>query len=120
MKSILSILFISGLFIFSCKKEKAEEPVIIPVVTTVSFASDVLPIFIQSCGTGNNCHGDPSAADGKIYETYAGAIAVPDATTLGSIKHEPGFSPMPRRFPQLTAEQVGTIEAWINGGKKND
>ncbi len=119
MKKVLSVLFVLGLVVFSCKKDKAEEP-IPTTTTTVSFATDVQPIFQQSCGTGGSCHGSSSGADGKVYETFAGASAVPDATTLGAIKHTAGFKPMPQGLGQLSSANISIIESWINGGKKND
>jgi cytochrome c5 len=119
MKKVISILFISGLVVFSCKKEKAEEPTT-TLTTTVSFATDVQPIFQQSCGTGGSCHGTSSGADGKVYETHAGATAVPDGTTLGEIKHTAGFKPMPQGGTQLSSDKISKIESWISGGKKND
>lgn len=34
----------------------------------VSFKTDVLPIFRNSCGVGGaTCHGDPAASQGKLY-----------------------------------------------------
>lgn len=115
-----SILLFSSIVVFSCSKEKAEEPTPTTPSATVLFATEVLPIFQQSCGTGGTCHGSSSAADGKVYETHAGASAVPDAITLGAIKHQSGFSPMPQNLSQLSSDKIAKIEAWINGGKKND
>lgn len=121
MKTIVSSILLLSLVTFSCKKEKSDDPEEeTPVVEAVKFAADVQPIFQQSCGTGGSCHGVSSGADGKIYETHAGASSVPDSQTLGSIKHSPGFKNMPQGGTQLSATKIAKIEAWINGGKKND
>lgn len=120
MKKNLLFALAALVFVFACAKEKAEEPTTTPTTTVVSFSADVQPIFQQSCGTGGSCHGSSSADDGKVYETHAGASAVPDAITLGAIKHESGFSPMPKNLIQLSSDKIAKIEAWINGGKKND
>lgn len=120
MKKILFLFALSIFVIISCKKEKAEEPKVTPTPTSVSFAADVKPIFQASCGTGGVCHGTTNGADGKIYETHAGASAVPDATTKGAINHTAGFKAMPQGGSKLSSEKIGKIEAWINGGKKND
>jgi len=121
MKTILSSILLITLVTFSCKKEKSEDrEEDTPVVEAVKFAADVQPIFQQSCGTGGTCHGSSNGADGKIYETHAGASSVPDSQTLGSIKHSPGFKNMPQVGSQLSASKIAKIEAWINGGKLND
>lgn len=121
MKKIVIITSISALALFSCKKDKSEEPKE-PEPTPVSakFAADVKPIFQQSCGTGGSCHGSSNMADGKVFETHAGASAVPNSTILGSIKHESGFSNMPKSSAKLSDNKIAIIEAWINGGKLND
>lgn len=121
MKTIITSACLLTFILFSCKKEKAEDPEEpTPTIEAVKFAADVQPIFQQSCGTGGSCHGSSNGADGKIYETHAGASAVPDSQTLGSIKHSPGFKNMPQGGAQLSATKIATIEAWINGGKLND
>jgi len=118
MKKIISILFVSALLVFSCKKEKAEEPKE-NVNQVVKFSTDIKPIFDQNCAF-NGCHSTSTAADGKVYETHAGASAVPDATTLGSIKHTAGFKQMPQGGTQLSSDKIAKIESWITSGKKND
>ena len=121
MKTIITSAFLLTFIIFSCKKDKAEDPETeTPVVGTVKFAADIQPIFQQSCGTGGSCHGSSNGADGKIYETHAGASAVPDSKTLGSIKHTAGFKSMPQGGAQLSSTKIAQIEAWIDGGKLND
>lgn len=121
MKKVISILFISVLVVFSCKKEKAEEPTTpTPTPLVVSFATDVQPIFAASCGTGNTCHGTSSAANNKVYETHTGAEAVSGAKTKGAINHSSGFDAMPKNSSKLSSTNIEIIEAWIDGGMLND
>lgn len=119
MKYIFGVL-LSGVILFSCNKEDETDPVVEPTPTTVSFATDIQPIFQQSCGTGGSCHGATHAADGKIFETHAGASAVPSSTLMGSIKHESGFNNMPKNGTKLSDEKIAKIQSWIDGGKLND
>ena len=122
MKKIIIIMVsITAIVLFSCKKDKADEPVT-PEPTPVSFkfAADVQPIFQQSCGTGGSCHGSGNMSDGKVFETHAGASAVPNSIIMGSIKHESGFSNMPKSGTKLTDTKIAIIQAWIDGGKLND
>ena len=121
MKKIIIIMIsISAIVLFSCKKEKSEEPVVTPVPVSVKFAVDVQPIFQQSCGTGGSCHGSGNMSDGKVFETHAGASAVPNSIIMGSIKHESGFSNMPKSGTKLTDTKIAIIQAWIDGGKLNE
>jgi len=121
MKKIIIIISITAIALFSCKKDKADEPVTPePTPVSVKFAADVQPIFQQSCGTGGSCHGISHRGDGKVFETHAGASAVPNSTILGSIKHESGFSNMPKSSAKLADTKIAIIQAWIDGGKLND
>lgn len=106
--------------LFSCSKEKSEEPDTTPAPVSAKFATDVQPIFQQSCGTGGTCHGSGNAADGKIYETHAGASDVNGARTKGAINHTPGFDEMPKNLSKLSDSKIAIIEAWIDGGMLND
>jgi len=119
MKYIIGVL-LSGIILFSCNKEDETDPEVEPVPTAISFATDVQPIFQQSCGTGGSCHGATHAADGKIFETHAGASAVPGTTIKGSVNHDSGFSNMPKSGTKLTDAKIAKIQAWIDGGKLND
>lgn len=115
MKHIVVIL-ISGVFLFSCKKDQdivPEKNVMPAPVATVSFATDVQPIFNTTCN-GSYCHGGGS--DGKYFGTYAQIIAVPGATVIGAINHNTGFEPMPKSAAKLTQGKIDTITAWINEG----
>ena len=123
MKKTILFSAIAAIALLSCTKEEAEEPAdVTPEPTPISFkfAADVQPIFVANCGTGGSCHGTGSASDGKIYETHAGASAVPGTTTVGAIKHSNGFSNMPRSAAKMSDDKIAIIEAWVNGGMLND
>ena len=122
MKKIFFIATTATLVLFACKKETAAEPepTPTPTPTAVSFATDVQPIFHANCGTGNFCHSTTNAANGKVYETHAGASAVSAARTKGAINHDAGIKNMPQGGAKLSADKISKIEAWIDGGMKND
>ena len=120
MKSIITLTALAALIVFSCTKEKSEEPDTTPDVVSAKFAADVQPIFHQSCGTGNTCHSTTNAAAGRVYETHAGASAVSGAKTKGAINHSSGFDAMPKNLSKLSDEKIAIIEAWIDGGMLND
>ena len=99
----------------------------------VTYAKDIKPIFDKSCVS---CHGaekqkaklrlDSLAAtlkggeDGKVIEpgNSAKSMLVHNVARVGD---EDKWMPPPdnkAKIPQLTAEQVGLIRAWIDQGAK--
>lgn len=128
MKSLIIISSVFVLFL-SCKKDKSNE-VIEDVITpgvltycdtvTVSFSSQIQPIFIQSCAT-SGCHNDAVSASGYTLETHS---QISDANTidrvLKTIKHESGASPMPKFQQKLNDSLIQQIECWISQGKLNN
>lgn len=114
------LLFTIGLT-FSCKKDKADDPEVIPPATcpTISFATDVLPIFQSSCAF-SGCHSTASASDGIRLSNYAEANAVDTNRLLGAIKHTAGFDNMPQGAPKLEASKIQKIECWIRQGRQNN
>ena len=108
------------LFLISCNKETDTDPEVTPEPTTtatVSFTTDVQPIFNTTCN-GSYCHG--GGADGKTFGTHAEITAVPSATVLGAINHSTGFEAMPKSQPKLSQGKIDTITTWINEGSLNN
>jgi hypothetical protein len=70
------------------------------------------------------CHKNSNAASlgGNIsLEGYDKVkIYVNNGQLLGSIKHSPGFSQMPKSSGKLSACQIAVIENWINAGAPNN
>ena len=122
MKKIIIAVSAIAFLTFACTKEEAEEEetTTTPTPTAVLFATDVLPIFHASCGTGSTCHSTSNHANGKVYETHAGASSVPGATTKGAINHSAGFHKMPQVGAKLSTANIQIIETWIDDGMKND
>ncbi|MGO9835328.1 MAG: hypothetical protein ACLP1X_14035 [Polyangiaceae bacterium] len=64
---------------------------------TVSFESDVLPIFEKNCGIGNTCHGGDPATAISLRGVFLGCV--PDASASCKVTGDPG--------PQVYAGLVG-------------
>jgi len=112
------VILLSGILLSSCNKETETDPVVEPTPTpTMSFSTDVQPIFNTTCN-GSYCHG--GGADGKTFGTHAEITAVPSATVIGAINHSSGFEPMPKSQAKLSQEKIDTITAWINEGSLNN
>ncbi len=123
MNTFNRLLFIFSLCltIFSCTKEKAtekitQEPDNCP---TILFATEVLPVFQNSCSF-SGCHSSASSADGIALSTHSEVIAVNEQRLLNSIRHEGTESPMPQGGGKLSQDDIDKIACWIANGKPNN
>ena len=89
--------------------------------TNVTFSNQVTSILGNRC---LSCHSNSTAAafGGNIrLEDYADVKArADDQRLLGSINHDPGYSPMPMGSSKLDGCSLSTIRAWINAGAPNN
>lgn len=113
----LLILAALALGLGGCYYDVEEElyPNQAPCVTTdMSYLNDVVPILDAQC---NSCHSTANAFGGVILDNYARVKQhVDNSTLLGVIRHEAGFSPMPKGAPKLLDCDIAKIEAWVNAG----
>lgn len=117
MKNLIYLSFI--LFVFSCKKEKAEEPTPKTSITYVKFSTEVMPILQTANCNNGYCHGS-GAVRGIAFGNHAEVSAIPSSKLLGAIKHEAGYDTMPRFKAKLSNEEITLIEKWVNEGKKDN
>jgi len=115
----------------SCTKDKTSADLCTGCSTTVSFNTDIIPIFQASCAI-SGCHDatthaaavvlDSADAYTRITEPGTGYVIAGNAnaslffTTLNS----PGVNGMPKGLPPLPPCQVEAIECWINQGALNN
>ncbi len=93
------------------------DPIDNPTDTTsakTTYTADAKLIFDGSCAF-SGCHASGSGvgslatyADAKTY-TESGRV-------IGAIKHESGFSNMPKNSNKLSDAKIATIEKWITDG----
>jgi mono/diheme cytochrome c family protein len=94
----------------------------------IDFARDVRPIFAQACAS---CHGAAKQRGGLRLDAAAAAMRGGDrgpAITPGDAAYsrlllavsglDPDLKMPPAGKPQLTAEQIGVLRAWIDQGAK--
>ncbi len=121
-----------GVLNTACEKESKEELAQVNENTggggtecdtsSVSYATDIQPIFNRSCAF-SGCHVGNSAqfSNGHDLSSYERTQQTTgSAVLLGSIKHESGFSRMPKGGGKLPACEIALIEAWINAGRPNN
>jgi len=119
-------IVLAMVFLLSCSKDKAvkfvenEEDNSLELYcdsVTVSFSSQIQPLFIQSCAT-SNCHNTSSSSAGYVLETYA-QINSNATILLKSIRHD-GASAMPKFQQKLNDSLIQQFECWISQGKLNN
>ncbi|TVR84642.1 MAG: hypothetical protein EA409_00515 [Saprospirales bacterium] len=116
MKWTILLLPIVLLFFVSCESDNIEDLFKETGCNTenIRFSSDVLPILNTHC---MSCHNSLAQLGGVVLESYEEVLFwVNNERLLGSIKHLPGFSPMPQAGLKLDDCTIEKIEAWIQEG----
>jgi mono/diheme cytochrome c family protein len=88
---------------------------------TVSFSTDILPIFESRC---IGCHGGERTQEGLDLKTHAslmagstnGFVVTPGDATNSLLVELVATQKMPKRGPKLTPPQVQLITDWVNQG----
>lgn len=90
-------------------------------LTDVNYNDDILPIFTEHCA---ECHGDDEPEEGLILTNYNdtmagsfyGAVIKPGAPDDSYLVELVSTGQMPKRGPDLSAQEIATIVAWIEAG----
>jgi hypothetical protein len=127
-KSLLSITFISIVMLSACYRDNEEElygttpTTTCDLTTAVKFSTVVSPIITGQCGT-SGCHSATSKAAGinlGNYDATKAYITTSKVDFLGSIKHESGYSKMPKGNSKMADCDISKIENWINAAMPNN
>lgn len=123
MKKVLIVSAVITIFCFACYYDNEEY--LYPEIsntcdtTNVTFSGTVSVMLNNYC---LSCHSNANAAnfgnnirleDYEDVKTYSQDV-------LGSIKHESGFSPMPKGGAQLNDCLITQFEIWVNNGTPNN
>lgn len=114
MKVLFFVFTLGSLLLFSCTRDKVT-PIDQQCNTTISFATDVLPIMEANCAS---CHQPGNASGGYDLSTYT-AIAANANAIVGSMKAN-GYQLMPIGGPALADSTIQKISCWINQGKQDN
>jgi hypothetical protein len=118
----LSFAFV--LLVTACAKDKSDQVVVLPVnsceSTTVSYATDINPIFLTNCAV-SGCHDAATSAGGNNWETYT-EVSTKINMIICAINHNSGCFPMPRPIgsPKLPDSTIQKIECWTEQGAQNN
>lgn len=111
-------LLITLLFLTSCSYDNQEgihPEYSCDTTGTITFQT-LVPIFTTSCGaTQNSCHGTNSV-EYHLNDYTEAKDAADNGNLLGSILHDPNYTPMPDGGGFLDKCSINKIQAWINRG----
>ena len=112
-KFLLTVLCLS-LFITACEKEDDGDSC---DTSNVTYTNTVADILNNSCATAG-CHVTGNEMNAFFsLEGYANAAASAGfGRMVGSIKHEEGFSPMPKGGQKLDDCDINKIAQWVEDG----
>lgn len=120
-KSIMMASVILMIFLNSCYYDNVEE--LYPQnpecdTTNVTFSNDVYPVINSNC---ISCHNSTLSSGGVNLETYDDIVnAANNGSLMGVVKHESGWSPMPKNGNKLDDCTISKLEIWISNGKPNN
>lgn len=116
---ILGVVILLGLN--SCYYDSVEELYPQPPAcdtTNITYSGSIEPIMSSSC-TG--CHSGSAPAGNISLANYGEVVtAAQNGSLLGTIRHENGWSPMPKNGNQLDDCSITKIEIWVNSGTPNN
>lgn len=132
MKKILYIFGVAILALESCQHQMVApgtSDVVVAVTNpgngisttdTVSFQSEVLPLYQSYCGSAG-CHNASSSKEGVVLTDYFNIMKGIRANSPSSSKYYTviGGKMPPRNSPQLSSVQMATILKWINQSALN-
>jgi hypothetical protein len=86
----------------------------------IAFKKDIQPILTNSCAL-SGCHDAATPSNGYNFAVYDGAkLAVDNNRLLGAVRHESGFSMMPKGMTKLDDCSLNKMTRWVNLGAPNN
>lgn len=84
----------------------------------LSYQQHIRPIIANNC---LSCHSAAANLGNVNLQNHEDIIPyISDGSLLGSIKHEPGFAPMPENSSKIDECSINQIEGWIEEGFPNN
>lgn len=112
----LIISLFAAMSIYSCKEEEpiVKKPIEEEPKDTTKYTTGTKPIFDTNCAL-SGCH-QSGASIGSLANYNDAKAFAGFGRLLGAIKHESGFSKMPKNQPKLSDVNIAIIEKWIAEG----
>jgi len=125
LRILIPIAFFSFIFLFAitCKKKDAAKEVVSTCDSTgtISYSSQIKPIFNSSCGTNSNgCHSAASSF-GDLTNYNGVKIHLPQMILHCVLQDDPNnYKPMPLGAGKLSDCNIAKIRNWVAQGYPNN
>lgn len=87
----------------------------------MSYSMDIRPIFQNNGCMTSGCHGGDAMSNPLFMDSYESLKIYIDANRLmGSLRHQNGFSPMPKQGEKLSNCELLKIDSWLVQGAQNN
>jgi cytochrome c5 len=121
-KVLITSVFIASVLL-ACKSSKETAATttspapgtVLDCKTQAVMYADVQSIIETNC---SKCHNANQKGGFNALDLASVKSNATSGKLLGTIKHSPGFAPMPARAAQLDQASINKIECWINNGMK--
>ncbi len=113
----LMVLVLAGCYMDNEEELNPRGP-IAPPQGPVSYAKDIQPLLSTHCATAG-CHDASGLGGGYDFTHYEGVYQA-SSRMIGALRHEAGYSPMPKGAPALDPQTVHLISLWISEGAQNN
>ncbi|MCX6351146.1 MAG: hypothetical protein NTX03_04700, partial [Bacteroidetes bacterium] len=87
---------------------------------TVKYQTDIVPILKDICTSCHNTSNGNSSGSYKLDAYAEVKICADNGKLVGSVKHNSGFSPMPKGGGQINDCSIKKIEKWVKAGAPNN
>jgi hypothetical protein len=115
-KFLVSLLIISAVVLFSCKKEtSASTAPAASCTSTIGYVSTIKTMMDQNCNT-SGCHNSGSNAGGYNLTTYAN-VSSNAYKILNTMRHNSGYQAMPEGSAKLPTSTTDQFDCWVQQGK---
>lgn len=117
---LLALALLPGCYMDNEEELYPDDPTATCDTAIVTYSGTVQPIIASNCAT-SGCHAGSAPASGYNLESHAGLAAIAtNGRLLGTIRHESGYSPMPKNTSKLPDCSIAQITAWVNAGAQNN
>lgn len=103
-----------------CSYSHGPEPVPCNDTKPATYAAVIAPIIESKC---LQCHGATvyqTLGGGNDYSSYQSLTKQSATLIMGSIRHDPGYDPMPKGLAKISDCDIARIKAWIDAGQPNN
>ncbi len=119
---VMTVITLSGLSmaVSGCKwdSEEALFNTVTCDTTSISYSKTIKPMLANSCV---GCHNSGFESGGVSLETHKDVrVYAKNGLLMGTVRHEPGFSAMPKGGQKFSDCQIQQLQAWVNKGAPND